>query len=262
MSLNKLFEKIWHQYSGLNPQAEEIHKLLGQTEDQILNDHVAYRAVNLPGFGIDALKKPLVEQGYKVCGEYHFEKKKLYAVHLEHEDKTLPKVFISELLLEKLSDKAQELYKRVLSGVTLPKNEDVLTCGRLWDIDHKTYLELSEESEYAAWLLAFGYCANHFTINVNALKGFEDLESLNNFVEKAGYKFNESGGRIKGSKEVYLEQSSTMAGELEVSFKDGNFKIPSCYYEFALRHEMENGELYQGFVAGSADKIFESTNKS
>ena len=33
-------------------------------------------------------------------------------------------------------------------------------------------------------------------------------------------------------------------------------------YEFAYRHEMENGELFSGFIAGSADKIFESTNMS
>ncbi|MGL4837356.1 MAG: DUF1338 domain-containing protein, partial [Shewanella sp.] len=35
---------------------------------------------------------------------------------------------------------------------------------------------------------------------------------------------------------------------------------PSCFYEFALRYPKANGELYTGFVAASADKIFESTN--
>jgi hypothetical protein len=31
--------------------------------------------------------------------------------------------------------------------------------------------------------------------------------------------------------------------------------IPACYYEFALRHNN-----FDGFIAGSADKIFESTD--
>lgn len=39
-------------------------------------------------------------------------------------------------------------------------------------------------------------------------------------------------------------------------------KIPSCYYEFARRYpDPRTGRVYDGFVAASADKIFESTNK-
>jgi len=37
--------------------------------------------------------------------------------------------------------------------------------------------------------------------------------------------------------------------------------VPSCYYEFAKRYADKSGEIYQGFVTTSADKIFESTNK-
>lgn len=262
MNLENIFTKMWEQYSLLNPQAKQIHSLLGKDGDEIENDHVAYRSVNLTGFGIDALAAPLLERGYKKAGEYHFEVKKLYAVHLEHEDKSLPKVFISELLLEKMSKKTQEVYRKLVDGTSLPKNEDVLTCGRPWSVSFETYKELAEESEYAAWLAAFGYCANHFTVNVNQLKAFDDLSDLNAFLENENYTLNASGGKIKGSRDVFLEQSSTMAGEIEVSFEDGTFKIPSCYYEFAKRYPMPSGDLYQGFVAGSADKIFESTNKN
>ncbi|MGL4896671.1 MAG: DUF1338 domain-containing protein, partial [Shewanella sp.] len=60
--------------------------------------------------------------------------------------------------------------------------------------------------------------------------------------------------------EVLLEQSSTMADTIAVEFSDGVLEIPSCFYEFALRYPKANGELYTGFVAASADKIFESTN--
>ena len=59
---------------------------------------------------------------------------------------------------------------------------------------------------------------------------------------------------------MLLEQSSTLADEYSVTFSDGDMSIPSCFYEFAKRYPLANGELYTGFVAASADKIFESTN--
>ena len=51
-----------------------------------------------------------------------------------------------------------------------------------------------------------------------------------------------------------------MADKVVVNFTDGDVEIPSCFYEFARRYPMDNGQLYTGFVAASADKIFESTN--
>ena len=109
---------------------------------------------------------------------------------------------------------------------------------------------------------AFGFCANHFTILFNSLSSFETLEQLNEFIKASGFNLNSSGGEIKGSADVLLAQSSTMASNKVVHFSDGELEIPSCYYEFARRYEMESGSLYQGFVAASADKIFESTDKN
>ncbi len=65
---------------------------------------------------------------------------------------------------------------------------------------------------------------------------------------------------MKGSPEDLLEQSSTMADRVVVRFSDREATIPSCFYEFALRYPKPDGELYSGFVAASADKIFESTH--
>ncbi len=59
---------------------------------------------------------------------------------------------------------------------------------------------------------------------------------------------------------MLLEQSSTLADKVSVAFSDGELAIPSCFYEFALRYPKADGELYTGFVAASADKIFESTD--
>jgi hypothetical protein len=48
---------------------------------------------------------------------------------------------------------------------------------------------------------------------------------------------------------------------IEVDFTEGKKEIPGCYYEFARRYPDQSGKLYSGFIAKSADKIFESTDK-
>ena len=109
-------------------------------------------------------------------------------------------------------------------------------------------------------MAVWGFRANHFAVSVNALQNFTTLESVNQALKDAGFSLNTSGGEIKGSADVLLEQSSTLADEAEVAFTDGVLSVPSCFYEFALRYPTADGSLYTGFVAASADKIFESTN--
>ena len=107
---------------------------------------------------------------------------------------------------------------------------------------------------------AWGYRANHFTVSINELAKFDNIETVNQALKDAGFALNTSGGEVKGSPEVLLEQSSTLADDFAVEFSDGKMSVPSCFYEFALRYNKPDGELYTGFVAASADKIFESTN--
>ena len=107
---------------------------------------------------------------------------------------------------------------------------------------------------------AWGYRANHFTVSINELAQFDDIEVVNKALKEAGFALNTAGGEVKGSPEVLLEQSSTLADDFNVEFSDTTMSVPSCFYEFALRYNKPDGELYTGFVAASADKIFESTN--
>jgi len=175
----------------------------------------------------------------------------------------MPKIFISELMLEKFSqslqDKVGKLIEQIPAGLEL--QYDFSSIGRPWEITTEDYNEILKESDYAAWVSAFGYRPNHFTVFINDLKKYSDIKVLNEFLQNSGVKLNSSGGEIKGSKEVCLEQSSTLANNIEVAFTNGKLNIPACYYEFAKRYPLPNGELYQGFVAASADKIFESTSK-
>jgi hypothetical protein len=259
----ELLERLWIDYRNLNPQAGAMHALLESRGERIVNDHIALRTYNDPRIGLEALSAPFVKLGYAPMGDYSFPEKKLDARHFEHPSRAFPRVFISELKLASFSAGLQAIVKRLIDAMPadLPTRWDFPVAGRPWNVSWADYELLRKESEYAAWLAAFGFRANHFTILVNELKTFKSLAELNSFLKENGFKLNAAGGEIKGSPQVYLEQSSTLADIAEVSFTDGSHQIPACYYEFALRHEMPDGRLYSGFVEKSADKIFESTNK-
>lgn len=262
--VNQFLQKMWADYIQMNPQAQKIYNLFSQNGEDVQNDHIALRTFNHPSLGIHSLAKPFEKMGYKQAGEYHFVEKKLFAKHYQHEDENLPKIFISELELQKVSSFVQETLSQCAEQIpTEQKNsDDFCFSGRHWNVTYSTYLKLAEESEYASWVYAFGFRPNHFTVSINHLKYHTDIFKLNSFLKTNGFKLNASGGEVKGTPAELLEQSSTMAGEIQWQFGDGVYSIPACYYEFAKRYPMNNGKLYHGFIAKSADKIFESTNRA
>lgn len=262
-NIDQLFNHLWADYLSVTPLAEQVYALLGATQsEEVINDHIALRTFNISKVGLDKLAAHFEALGYKACGEYHFEKKKLYAKHFEHSDPTQPKVFISELLVEAFSPAIQKVIYNLIDQVddSAVSADNFLYSGTHWSIDSATYAMLLEESEYAAWMAAWGYRANHFTVSVNHLTQFKTIAAVNQKLKDAGIALNTTGGEIKGSAEVLLEQSSTLADKINVEFSDKEMEIPSCFYEFAYRYHKPDGELYTGFVAASADKIFESTN--
>ena len=262
-TLPALLDKMWDDYTTMNPQALQIYQLFQEQGDQVQNDHIALRTFNHPTVNIDVLAQPFLDSGYTYQQDYHFTEKKLYAKHYQHPDEQYPKIFISELKLEEFDEELQTMVQELIDQIPegKPQEFDFCSQGRPWDVSYDTYEQLRAKSEYAAWMAAHGYRPNHFTVFVNKLNTLNDIIAVNEFIKGAGFQLNDSGGEVKGSPEVFLEQSSTLADTVEVEFSDGPQLVPACYYEFAQRYPMPNGELYQGFVATSADKIFESTDK-
>lgn len=264
MDKEVLLSKLWEQYAAITPTADKIQTILKEKGENVLNDHIAIRTYDDERVNISVLEKPFLAAGYVAKGEYVFEAKKLYAKHYQHTtDKNAPKIFISQLELGKCSGYVQETVQTFLDQCdqTIFNDAELILKGRVWETpSYNKYLAMREESEYAAWMYVYGFRANHFTVNVNALTNFTTLETLNDFIEISGWKLNTSGGKIKGTPQQLLEQSSTLGDVLPITFEEGTYEIPTCYYEFALRYTDQSGELYQGFIAKSADKIFESTD--
>jgi hypothetical protein len=264
MDLNSTLNQLWNAYAKQNPSAKKIQSLFLDEGEVVENDHIAFRTFNHSSINIEVLSKIFLKLGYVEMGDYHFEEKHLFAKHYEHPNQVnAPRIFISQLIVEDFSSFLQDTVKKSIEKI--PQSElnpdTIVFAGNLWGKPNwDTYLKLRDESEYAAWVYVYGFRVNHFTVSVNHLKKYGTMESTNQFLKDNGFTLNSSGGEIKGTPEELLQQSSTMADIIPVEFDDRVEHIPACYYEFANRFPDKNGSLYSGFIAKSADKIFESTN--
>ena len=97
------------------------------------------------------------------------------------------------------------------------------------------------------------------------------MEKFNAFLDKLGIVLNSAGGVIKVSPDGLLRQSSSVAEMIAATFSCGSIQnIPGSYVEFAERlvlpefqhlpiEQLTRAHRREGFEAGNADKIFEST---
>ncbi len=277
MKAQEIFDKLWADYITQNPEAKKVHDCFIAEGEKVENDHIAFRTFFDTRINVDVIARPFMEAGYVQKGYYIFEDKHLTAKHYEHQTLVnAPRVFISQLMTDHFTPKLQSIVKQcatrvpdelaygnnlVFAGDELVFGNDLVFSGNVWGPpSYETYEMLRKESEYAAWLYVYGFVSNHFTISINSLKKYNTIQKVNQFVKDKGFLLNSAGGEIKGTPAELLEQSSTKAGFLPVDFVEGTFEVPSCYYEFAIRYPDTDGKLYSGFIAKSADKIFESTD--
>jgi hypothetical protein len=236
--------------------------------------------------GIKSLEKIFLHYGYIKKDAYFFPEKKLNAYWYAPPLPVFPRIFISELIVEELSRSAQEIIRSYTDEVVSDPIEtlnlddakavDNFLHGGLWrlpTLNH--FLTLSNESEYAAWVIYNRYYLNHFTISVHNLKpGYNTIEQFNIFLERNGFKLNDAGGKIKTSRDGNLLQSSTVAELVTATFAGGeSHQISGSYVEFAERKilpqytsldaaQIGREHRREGFEANNADKIFESTYSS
>jgi hypothetical protein len=264
MQAQQIFDRLWSGYTDKNPEALSIYNLFVKEGEVVVNDHIAFRTFNDPRINIDVFARPFLAAGFEYKDSYRFEDKHLFARHYEHPTlPDAPRVFISELIAEDFSYELQSTINCIVDKISsgLPDSDELLFSGNVWGTpSYALYEKLRAESEYAAWVYVYGFRANHFTVSINGLKKYNTIEKVNQLLKDNGFRLNDAGGEIKGTPAELLEQSSTRAGILQVAFTEGIFEVPSCYYEFARRYPDTGGQLYSGFIAKSADKIFESTD--
>jgi hypothetical protein len=287
-NLEIVMQGLMSRYAERVPDVKKITQAmvnqgLIKSSSEIENDHVAFRTLGVPQLGIKSFEKIFLSLGYVKKDYYHFEAKKLDAFWFAPPEDHFPRIFVSELRVKNLSKKSQD----IISQYTDQLNSDPVDSLDLNDpyaIDdflHKAlwhtpswehYQDLLSESEYAAWVIYNRYYLNHYTISVHNLpESHSDIYKFNEFLENIGIKLNDSGGKVKVSPDKALLQSSTVAQMVEAVFADGSKHIiAGSYVEFAERKildsfknlnqdQIQRKHRREGFEAGNADKIFEST---
>ncbi|KAE9595590.1 hypothetical protein Lal_00031171 [Lupinus albus] len=285
-----VLESMQSVYLNRNPTAKAILDLVHSVDNNSLcYDHLAFRTFGVNGYGIDSMASFFLDYGYTQRDELRFPGKKLRALWFSPPDDShagtgsgingpLPRIFISELLVDQMSPKTQEIIKKY-TGSSGTGNKYAALASSLglltWEKPlYSEFQQLASESEYAAWTLVNGHALNHVTISTHRLKThLRDINKLNQFIEENGFRLNSEGGVLKVSPDGLLQQSSTVADSVSFQFSDGlTESVPCSYIEFAERlvlpqyknlPETEIKEFHRrdGFEVASADKIFESTSK-
>lgn len=289
--LQQLLDGLMSKYKQQVPDVNAIVELMIKEKliskaDEIENDHIAFRTLGLKHLGIQSLEKIFLHLGYEKKESFHFEKKKLDAFWYAPPSEKFPRIFISELLVPQLSQKAQDILHRYTQDIHEdPVNQlDLDNPQELIDFLHAPlwptpYLEdyetLQKESEYASWVIYNRFYLNHFTISVHNLKKHSNLKSFVEFLEEHGFKINDAGGKVKTSPDQKLIQGSTIAAKEKVEFECRNGEkvtrsISTSFVEFAERRildaykdlpqdQVKREHRRDGFEAANADSIFEST---
>ncbi|MBV4358896.1 DUF1338 domain-containing protein [Pinibacter aurantiacus] len=282
--LTDLFEQYRRSVPDVNAITQALEdKGVISSQSEIVNDHIAFRTLGVPHLGIKSFEKIFLHHGYTRMENYFFAEKKLNAWWYAPPSPEYPRVFLSELIVEQLSTSAQKIIHSYIDSIKAdPVDSLDLNDGKqiaaflyqsLWELPTlKDYAMLLNESEYAAWVIYNRYYLNHYTISVHDLKeGYNTLETFNAFVESLGIRLNDSGGKIKVSKDKLLRQSATVAQKIHSQFADGeSMLIAGSYVEFAERNilpqfnslppeQIKREHRREGFETSNADKIFEST---
>ncbi|MFN3190622.1 MAG: DUF1338 domain-containing protein [Aureliella sp.] len=293
-ALDLVLKGLMRRYQERVPAVSKILEAMVQadivpSQDAIENDHIAFRTMGVRNLGIRSFEKIFLHYGYQRMDPYHFPAKKLDAFWYAPPEDHYPRIFISELRVDDLSAEAAEIIRSYTDEVTSDPVDglDLNNGGQVDEYLHRAlwrtptlsdYQRLAEESEYAAWVIYNRYYLNHFTISVHNLPSpYNHIESFNEFLESIDIRLNDAGGKIKISPDKLLLQSSSVAEMVDAEFASDmgtvTEAIAGSYVEFAERkvlpefselaaNQIERKHRREGFEAGNADKIFESTFSS
>jgi hypothetical protein len=242
----RLLDRLWERYAVEVPAAASFVALSG---GRFTNDHVAFRSLAREGGGID-LFAPIFERlGWRRAGEYEFPDAHLAAIHLSHPEK-LPRVFLSQIDGRRLSASARAILDGIPRDPPPPTEIEALVewFGAPAVVDEAALLTLEAESQYAAWLLAFGRKVNHFTGAV------DDVASWQVRMRSAGVPMK---AEIEGAPGSVLRQTATAAARLPIQLSDGRSRDwPYAYFEIAERRPG-----FDGFLGTQARQLFEMTKR-
>lgn len=297
----QLWHLLWQEYRDRVTYARVYQQMITAAGGSIANDHIAFRTLRLTidqngrsvQLGIPYLAKIAAALGYQQAGEYHFPEQFLYAhhyVHPEQDNYDLPKLFISELIVDDLPENAAILIKQTVQSGNFPWYQDLWALESLdasdrqilltqlanlykrpWQPPKKSAVEqINAVSQYGAWVMLYGYSVNHFTgyVNRHQTAKYQTIAQTIAGLIGLGVPMKSA---IEGSIETGLCQTATQPAIEQAWVKDDTGNIiqipwPYAYYEIAERHQIKNsaGEsvLFEGFLSAQATQLFEMTRRT
>ena len=291
----KLFGELWNRYAAQVPYAKTYQNMLNEYKAKFVNDHVAFRSLKCSAkgenLGLEIVARIFTNLDYKDAGAIDFPEQKLFAHYYLPASPDLPRVFVSELLIDKLPADTSKMikdsvqsFKPILTDGDIQQLNQIPTMSesqindllkkivsffttRQWEAPKESVVKkVNEASQYGSWVLLHGYAVNHFTGSVNhhGVSQIDDIEKLVKELKARGVPMKNEIEGLAGSK---LRQTSSQAAKLPVKVKDdsGNDKTIEwtyAYFEFAERGFVEeNGKkiLFQGFLGPQASQLFEMT---
>jgi Domain of unknown function (DUF1338) len=299
--IKQLWTLLWQEYRGRVTYARTYQQMIEEAGGGIANDHIAFRSLRLTlhqtgnsiQLGIPYLAKLIEACGYEPAGEYHFPAQSLYARHYSHPEQItydLPKLFISELIVDDLPEPAAALiYETVQSGefphisleaITLQDDpiaqrallgQLVHLFRRPWLPPKQSALEsVNAVSQYGAWVMIHGYAVNHFTgyVNHHPIEPYQTIAETAAGLARLGVPMK---SKLEGGIESGLCQTATQSvSELVWVQADSTGDLiqipwPYAYYEIAERYPLINSAgipvLFEGFLNAQAQQLFEMTRR-
>ena len=287
----QLWDRLWQQYRARVSYAQIYEQMILQAGGTVANDHIAFRSLRLnidtpegrQNLGIEYLASVAEALGYTAAGEYVFPAQKLYARHYQHPEQEqfdLPKLFISELIVEELEEAIASVIHQSVSDaqlldVKLVDNTDIEQLANIfarpWSPPKQSVVEeVNKATQYGAWVLLHGYAVNHFTgyVNRQQTARYPDIETTANGLAALAVPMK---AQIEGSLEVGLRQTATHAVKEMLTVTDDVtgelIQIPwtYAYYEIAQRYPIEitpgKQEIFDAFLGQNAQHLFEMTRK-
>ena len=294
----ELWAQLWEIYRQRVNYARVYEAMIQAAGGIVANDHIAFRSLRLDvesptgavNLGITYLENIVEWLGYQVVGEYKFGDRHLYARHYRHpaqDELDLPKLFISELIVEQLPNSIVSMIQNTvqsgsffdllaLQQSSLASEKDYQGIAqallpafkRPWSPPKRTVVEaVNEVSQYGSWVLLHGYSVNHFTAYINRQHTpiYPDIESTAQALASKGVPMKD---RFEGGQASGLQQTATHAviEPVEVLDEQGNLDQMAwsyAYYELAQRYFVEDStgkkNLFEGFIAPQAQNLFEMT---
>jgi hypothetical protein len=305
---HQLWELLWQKYRDRVTYARSYQQMIEEAGGSIANDHIAFRTLRLTidrdgrsiQLGLPYLAKIVEALGYQQAGEYHFPTQFLYArhyVHPEQDNYDLPKLFISELIVDNLPQNVAALIKQTVQRGEFPLEMDLLLLtdhaainsqiinfdrqvltqlvhlfSRPWPPPLQTAVEqINAVSQYGAWVMIHGYAVNHFTGYVNRHQTTK-YPTITQTVKGLIHLGVPMKSAVEGSIESGLCQTATQAVTEQVWVQDDDtsnliqIPWPYAYYEIAERYQINNSAgdavLFAGFLSAQAQQLFEMTRRS